>query len=296
MRGDEPRQWLVITVRCAQEAADAVRERLIEMTGGRGTSEESVEDTVLLRAYAPVGDDWATAVAELADQLAAMRPLFGDGMVGAPVAQFVSEEDWAESWKRHYRPTVVGRVVIKPSWLAMPPEAPPEGVLVELDPQMAFGTGTHATTRLMLGACQDVLRPGDIVADVGTGSGILAIAAAKLGAGRVYATDNDPVAVRAARDNAERNGVAGTVEIREGEYLDAVPGGLDGILANISPAAVVELAPAALAHLKSDGYLVASGFTARAEGEVREALEAIGFVGFEQRAEEEWRCAIARRP
>src|SRR6185369_4716521 len=118
----------------------------------------------------------------------------------------VPDEDWGEGWKKDLRPLDVGRVRVRPSWIDAPP--PPGAVEVVLDPGMAFGTGSHPTTALCLAGLSDLLagRAGASVLDVGTGSGLLAIAARKLGAGRVAGNDEDPIAVEVARENAERNG------------------------------------------------------------------------------------------
>src|SRR5512138_2682 len=136
----------------------------------------------------------------------------------------VADEDWGEGWKKDLRPLDVGRVRVRPSWIADP--APAGSVEVVIDPGMAFGTGTHPTTSLCLAALSDLLaaRPAAAVLDVGTGSGLLAIAARKLGAGRVVATDNDPVAVRVARENAAANGAA--LELGD-RPLDALDGRFD---------------------------------------------------------------------
>lgn len=285
-----------MSVRCARNSAEAVRERLLQISGGRGTWEEEIGDTVLIRAYAPLDRDWVSTIAYLADQLAVVRAVLDDELIGAPVAQIITDEDWAESWKTHYEPVVVGRVVVKPSWLSLPDDVPSGAVVVELDPQMAFGTGTHATTKLALLALQEVLRPGDRVADVGTGTGILAIAAALLGAKAVYATDNDPVAIMAARQNVARNGVAGLVCVEEREYLDGVSRNLDLIVANISPAAIMELAQPAAEHLRSGGCFVCTGFTESSEHDVREALAAAGLVQIARRTDEQWVCLSLHRP
>jgi ribosomal protein L11 methyltransferase len=289
-------KWVAVTVHASADAAEAVRVRLLEFADGRGTSEEACEDRVWLTAYIPATDDWAREVAELADQLAAIRPLFPEGSIGAPAPKMLEEEEWAEAWKRHYRPVVVGRVVIKPSWLGPPKGVPESAVIVELDPKMAFGTGTHATTRLVLRALQDRVRDGDRLADVGTGSGILAIAAALLGALHVWATDNDPVAVTAAVENALANGVGERVTVLRGTYLEDVPSGLDGIVANITPADDAALAPIAAERIKPGGWLAVSGFTSASETEVAEALASAGFEILRRDAEDEWVCLVAVRP
>ena len=124
-----------------------------------------------------------------------------------PVARTVREEDWAHAWKRHYKPLRIGRrVLLTPAWEE--PEALPGDVVVRLEPGMAFGTGLHPTTRLCVAALEKWVRPGDSFLDIGTGSGVLSLAAAKLGATPVWSTDIDPLAIRAAKENALRNGIA----------------------------------------------------------------------------------------
>ena len=192
--------------------------------------------------------------------------------LGGLVAEVV-DEDFGESWKRGLGPVKVGRVFVRPSWLSAPP---PEGAAeVVLDPGMAFGTGTHPTTALCLAALSDLLgaRPLASVLDVGTGSGLLAIASRKLGASRVCAIDNDPVAVAVARENAAQNHV--DVQIGAGP-LEAVSGRFDVVVANILANTLVELAPAIAARLEPAGTALVSGILTPQEREVREAYAAAG--------------------
>ncbi len=294
--GDASGKWVAITVRASDDAAEAVRLRLLELSGGRGTSEVEREGWVWLTVYVPADDDWSRKVDGLADQLASIRPMFPEDAIGAPDPQPIAEEDWAEAWKQHYKPVIVGGVVIKPSWLGPPEDIPADAVLIELDPKMAFGTGTHETTQLVLRALQDVVHEGDELADVGTGSGILAIAAALLGAARVWATDNDPIAVSSAMENALANSVGERVTVLQGEFLAGVPKGLDGLVANITPAADVALAPVAAEWIRPGGWMAVTGFTGASETEVAEALGAAGFVVSRRYAEGEWVCLLAVRP
>jgi ribosomal protein L11 methyltransferase len=185
----------------------------------------------------------------------------------------VADEDWGEGWKRHFAPLDVGRVRVRPSWIDAPP--PPGSVEVVLDPGMAFGTGSHATTSLCLAALSDLLalRPGASVLDVGTGSGILAIAARRLGARRVAANDDDPKAVEVATENARRNGAdVEVVALPVGE----VPGSFDVVVANILANTLVELAPAIASKLAPGGVVLLSGILAAQEDEVRRAYRALG--------------------
>jgi ribosomal protein L11 methyltransferase len=214
--------------------------------------------------------------------------------LGGALAE-VADEDWGEEWKKQFRPLDVGRVRVRPSWIDEPP--PAGSVEVVLDPGMAFGTGTHPTTSLCLGALSDFLsgRPGASVLDVGTGSGLLAIASRKLGAGRVAGNDEDPVAVRVARENAARNGVA--LELT-GDPLDAIPGTFDVVVANILANVLVDLAPALAAKVAAGGVLLLSGILCPQEDEVRRAHVALGLLPVPggDRRDGEWSLLALRRP
>ncbi len=213
---------------------------------------------------------------------------------GGAVAE-VPDEDWSEGWKKDLRPMDVGRVRVRPSWIDAPP--PPGAVEVVLDPGMAFGTGSHPTTSLCLAALSDVLgsRRGASVLDVGTGSGILAIAARKLGAARVAANDEDPVAVEVARENAARNGVA--LELT-GAPLEAIPGTFDVVVANILANVLVALARPLAAKLSPGGVLLLSGILGPQEDEVRRAHVAAGLapVPGGDRRDGEWSLLALERP
>jgi ribosomal protein L11 methyltransferase len=169
-------------------------------------------------------------------------------------------------------------VVISPPWHDYTPERP-EDVLVVLDPGMAFGTGTHPSTRLCLTALEDVLRHGDTVFDVGTGTGVLAIAAAKLGASHIDAVDIEPVAVRATIDNAERNGVGERITVAEGsaDKGSDLLGSYDVVLANIISRILIEISPDLRHAVKPGGSLILSGVIEAREPFVREAFEPYGF-------------------
>jgi ribosomal protein L11 methyltransferase len=206
----------------------------------------------------------------------------------------VADQDWGEAWKKGLGPISVGRVFVRPSWVSV---APPEGAAeVVLDPGMAFGTGSHPSTALCLSALSDLLagRSGASVLDVGTGSGLLAIAARKLGAGRVRGNDTDAVAVEVARENAARNGVE--VEL-SAEPLACIDGQYDLIVANILANTLVELAPDVAAHLAPGGVAVVSGILGPQEGEVRAAYAAAGLAPdpAQDRCDQEWSLLAFRR-
>lgn len=211
-------------------------------------------------------------------------------------ARRLPQESWRDSWKRYFRPRRVGRrLLIRPSWATYRARA--GDAVIEIDPGMAFGTGQHPTTAMCLRALEESVGPGDEVLDVGAGSGILALAAAKLGARRVLALDIDPQAVKAARENAAANAVADVVEVREGTPPDGVSGErFDLIVANISGLTLERLAPSLADALRDGGALIVSGFLEDAvDGLSRVLAEARLDVGRVQ-ADGVWRAMVARKP
>jgi len=207
------------------------------------------------------------------------------------------EEDWANAWKAHYHVHRIGRrVVVRPPWHDHAPQR--DEVVVELDPGMAFGTGLHPSTKLCVLALEDEIQPDIRVLDVGTGSGILAIAAVLLGAAHVDAVDIEPVAVRSARENAARNGVADRIMTREGSVGPGEPCGdaYDLVLANIIARILNDLATGIAAAVAPGGALVLSGIIESREPAVRRAFDAEG-LAFDRRAQiEDWVALVYRRP
>ena len=214
--------------------------------------------------------------------------------VSGPVAE-IADQDWGESWKQGLEPSVVGRVFVRPSWIEAAP--PPGCVEIVLDPGMAFGTGTHPTTRLCLEALGDLVAeaPGSDVLDVGTGSGLLAIAAKKLGAARVVGTEEDPVALRVAEENAGRNGVA--LELRL-EPPEEVSGSFRIVVANILANTLVALAPGIASRLAPGGALLLAGILAGQEEDVRAAYAGRGLARdvARERSDGDWRLLAFRAP
>ncbi|MDP9354030.1 MAG: 50S ribosomal protein L11 methyltransferase [Chloroflexota bacterium] len=206
------------------------------------------------------------------------------------------EEDWANAWKEHYRVHRVGeRVVVRPPWHGYDPAS--GEVVVELDPGMAFGTGLHPSTKLSMLALEEEIRESGRVLDVGTGSGVLAIAAVLLGASRVDAVDIEPVAVRSTRENADRNGVGDRIRVEQGSVGPGEPfeGTYDLVLANIIARVLVELASGITAAVAVGGSLVLSGIIESREPAVRRAFEANGLV-FQRRSQiEDWVALVYRR-
>ena len=208
----------------------------------------------------------------------------------------LKEEDWANAWKQHFAAHRVGnRVVIRPPWQEY--AAKGDEVVVELDPGMAFGTGLHPSTRLSILGVEQVVKDGDTVFDVGTGSGILAIAALKLGAAHADCVDVESVAVRATRENADRNGVSDRVTVELGSAGPGEPfqGQYDVVLANIIARILIELAEALVRATRPGGHLVLAGIIESREHEVREAFAAQGATLVTRRQMDDWVSLVLTR-
>ncbi|EPX57800.1 Ribosomal protein L11 methyltransferase [Cystobacter fuscus DSM 2262] len=195
-----------------------------------------------------------------------------------------AQQDWSNAWKVHIKSVQVGRLWVGPPWEVA--QAPADRVRLVIEPKMAFGTGDHPTTSLCLGAVDDYMatHPGASVLDVGTGTGVLAIAAKKLGAGRVVGTDNDPVSVELARENAEVNATPG-LEL-SGKSLDAVDGVFDLVVANILANTLIELAPLIVSRVKDK--LLLAGVLAHQKADVEAAYVKLGLVAEPGAQQGEW--------
>jgi ribosomal protein L11 methyltransferase len=206
----------------------------------------------------------------------------------------LAEMDWAEAWKVHYHVLHIGRrLVVKPSWLEYNRWA--QDVVIELDPGLAFGSGLHATTRLCLEMLEDTMQPGCSVLDVGTGSGILAIAAGKLGAARVMALDVDPVAVKVARENIWRNGLDAVIDVRFGTLAPSHQENWDIVLANILAETIVDMASVLADSLAPGGTLVVGGIVGERAEAVTSQLRACGLEIIERRDDGDWVAFAAER-
>lgn len=296
--------WLELSVAADVEAVEAVSEILSRVAPGGATVEpafELVEEGLgarldpsrpsIVRAYVPARDPGVAerAAAEAAEALGHLQA-FGLRTIGDLTTRVVQEADWAEAWKAHFPVLRVGRrLVIRPTWLEHDPA--PDDVVLDLDPGMAFGTGLHPTTRLCLAATEAVADRGSLdgarVLDVGCGSGVLAIAAAKLGAVHVLGVDIDPIAIEATLANGATNGLAGRIEARAGSLPSGEPAH-DVVLANLIASVLVTLAPALRDELRPGGILVASGIYVDREDEVRTAFEAAGLRVGARTGEGDW--------
>ena len=291
-------EWLQVSVDVDAEVAEAVADVLSRFAPGGVAIEVSGEDrtlavgSVTVRAYLPVGPDTPDTRQRLEEALWHLGQI---SPIPSPTFTHVAEADWADAWKEHFHPLRVGEhIVIKPTWREF--QASAGDIVIELDPGMAFGTGLHPTTQMCLMALEKSIQPGDRVLDLGTGSGILALAAAKLGARTVLALDTDPVAVAVARENVQLNGATDQVTVAQGS-LEQATGTYDLVVVNILAKVIIALAREGLAAcVRAGGRWVAAGIIDPQVGEVTTALTAAGLRVTEQQRITDWVTLIGCRP
>jgi ribosomal protein L11 methyltransferase len=320
---------LELSVACDAEAAEAVSELFNRYNGG-GYDEENEEGEaggggavieatgfdderqeyagahrIVVKTYLKPGARAAEARRLIEEGLWRLSLLYP---IPEPVVRPVREEDWAHAWKQFYKPIRIGRrVVLKPTWEQW--EGRADDLVIHLDPGMAFGTGMHPTTRLCIAALEEHVKPGDRVLDVGTGSGVLAIVALRLGSAFVLATDIDPLAVRVAEENAGLNGFATTagdvnapLEVRKESVPPDVAGSVQVLVANILAEVLAKLFDGAYGNtplaqpLAPGGVMILSGILEDRAHLVDEAAQRHGLVAVGRLQENDWVALIYRRP
>ncbi|MDD2497637.1 MAG: 50S ribosomal protein L11 methyltransferase [Desulfitobacteriaceae bacterium] len=251
------------------------------------------QEEIVIKGYFSVDASLVETVAKFKGQIEALIKHFPDGRIEITETE-VAAENWATSWKAFYRVEKIGaKVVIKPSWEQY--DRKPEDVVVELDPGMAFGTGNHPTTVMCIRALEKLVFPGCRVLDIGTGSGVLAITAAKLGAGQIIAIDQDPVSIDAARENVGLNDVGDRIKVQQGDLASDVKEKADIIIANIIADVVIKLTPQAARLIEPRGAYISSGIIKDRLPDVMEALKANSFQVEKTFYEGEWAAVLARR-
>lgn len=281
-------EWLKVTVEADPQAEELVSNALVE-AGALGV--EISGSSSMLSRDVPVTWDIAEEKDESAPYClsayyskqeqgdapeivaAGLQQLGLEPSAFAVRTELIGDENWATAWKEHFQPVRVGDfIVVKPTWVDY--DAEPEQIIIEIDPGMAFGTGNHETTRLCLAMLENFVQPNETVVDVGCGSGVLSLAAAKLGAGHVYALDADPIAVQVTRENAELNGVADKVSAEQSDLLSALPDDVmaDMVVCNIIADVIVRLAPQLPKVLRENGMFLCSGTI---EGRLEDVVEAL---------------------
>jgi len=304
-------KWLELTVRTHPEAVESVSELMSRYTPGGVAIEEPFElidegqeyrvltgQPVQVHAYLPLDGKEEEARQHVAEGLWHLASL-GEHFVGDLQTRIVNEEDWANAWKDYFHVTHIGqRLVIRPSWRAYEPKD--DEVVLELDPGMAFGTGLHPTTRMCLEQVERRTRAGMRVLDVGTGSGILALGAAKLGAASVYCIDNSSVAVESAAANAAVNNLSDKITVVQGVLDEAeaarMAGQYDLVLVNIIAHVIGGMAAQLARVLAPGGWLIASGIIEARRGDAQPALLAAGLELVEQVMIDDWITLVMRKP
>ncbi len=310
-------KWSEISVHTTQEAIEAVANILHE-AGASGVVIEDPNDLtrdwedqygeiyeldpadfpeegVLVKAYLPVNSflgETVESIKEAINNLLLHDIDLGHGTVSITE---VNEEEWATAWKKYYHPVrITNRIVITPTWVDYQAKAADE-LIIELDPGMAFGTGTHPTTVMCIQAIEKYMSPGAEVIDVGTGTGVLSIAAGKLGAKQIQSLDLDEQAVKIAKLNAKLNKVGEVIKTKQNNLLDGITGPVNLVVANILAEVIIRFTDDAYSVLDNDGHFIVSGIIQAKEAMVREGLEKSGFTIIDQYQIEDWVALVAQK-
>ncbi len=310
-------KWSEVAIHTTHAAADAVANIFYEAGANGVVIEDSQEpdrerenlygeiveldkndyptEGVILKAYLPVNSFLIETMKEIELSIAAL-PSYGiDVGNGEIKTSEMDDEDWATAWKKYYHPVKISsRFTIVPTWEEYTPVASDE-LIVELDPGMAFGTGTHPTTVMCMQALEKYVRKDDVVVDVGTGSGVLSIGAAMLGAKSVHALDLDVVAVTAAKENVELNKMDHLIQVTHGNLLESIHIEPQVIIANILAEVIVTFSQDAADLLPVGGLFIVSGIIEDKRDFVKEDLLAKGFEIVESVLMEDWVAIIAKK-
>lgn len=324
-------KWYELTISTTEEAQEMISNFLHEMGAGGVSIEESgtlnkprdtslgqwyelplndiPEGQAIIKGYFTEDTDTDALIEVLKPRIEELREFDIDPGDVVYSAVAVDDEDWATAWKQYFKPIRVSdKLTIKPTWEDY--EAAPDERIIELDPGMAFGTGTHPTTALCLQTLESVVRGGEEMIDVGTGSGILAIGACRLGAKSVLALDLDPVAVSSATENVKLNDLSNQIEVRLSDLLGVLKEGeagtassklhvslpVDLVVANILAEIILLFVDDVYAALKPNGIYIASGIYKNKESDVEDGLIRSGFEIVEKRRDEDWIAFVARKP
>ena len=310
-------QWIELIIHTTTESTDRVSDILMDF-GASGTMIEDRSDIpdpskphgiweiidpnmidrmpedVLVHAWFDAG----TVPFSFQDEISARLATAFDGKAdpGSLMLEVrtVDDQDWTDVWKQSLKAFYAAEhLLIKPTWDPFVPD--PEDRVIEIDPGMAFGSGTHETTAMCLSLLKDLIRGGESVIDVGTGSGILAIGAALLGAGNVLAIDIDPDAVKVAEENVMHNHVADIVTVRQGNLLERTSAVCDICVANIISDVIIGFATPLRSHIRPGGIFICSGIVSSRSKEVRASLETAGYEILQMETKGEWVAFLSRR-
>ncbi|WP_195236844.1 50S ribosomal protein L11 methyltransferase [Romboutsia sp. 1001285H_161024_C4] len=309
-------KWTEITIKTSTEAVEAITNILYEHNVGGVSIEDPKDfkfqkknefdwdfveeeifnsgyDGVIIKTYITEERDVSEDIKSIKERIDGLKEFGID--VGEAIVElsYVDEEDWANEWKNYYKPTKIGeKIVVKPTWEEY--EAGDEDLIIELDPGMAFGTGTHETTSMCIRELEKYVKPESKVFDIGCGSGILAIAAAKLGARDVLAVDLDEVAVKVSKENIELNNVSKSVKALYGNLMEVVTDKADIVVANIIADIIKLLAKDIKNFMKDDAVFISSGIIHAKVDEVKEALVSNGLEIVHVESLGEWNAIVSK--
>lgn len=305
-------KWQELTIEIRREAEEAISNILIEAGASGVAIDDSADyigkedlfgeivpeveqvETVRITAYYPDTVEMTELEAAI---LARLNELQEHGLNTGEVQIFrqeLAEEDWADNWKAYYEPArITHDLTIVPSWTDYEPKLNEK--IIKLDPGMAFGTGTHPTTKMSLFALSQVLRGGETVIDVGTGSGVLSIASSLLGAESIYAYDLDDVAVRVAKENIALNPNMTNIQVATGDLLKGINVEADVIVANILADILIHLTEDAYRLVKDEGYLIMSGIISEKWEMVKDSAEQAGFFLETHMIQGEWNACVFKK-
>ena len=310
-------KWTEVSVHTSNEAIEAVSNIFIE-AGSGGVAIENVQDFLskpddgfgeirilenqdyvsegsLVKAYFPETKNLMELIPEIKQRILALESY---GLSIGPNTfsiEDVQEENWASAWKKYYHPQQITRyLTVAPQWEEYEPKLDGE-IVIRLDPGLAFGTGTHATTRLSLQGLETYIRGGETILDVGTGSGVLSIASSALGAGEIHAFDLDEVAVRSAKENVKMNAYAQNVSVSANDLLKGIEIPADIVVANILAEIIVPLIPDAWRLLKPNGIFITSGIIEAKKELILSELETQGFTILQVLQMKDWFAIVAQK-
>lgn len=310
-------KWIEVTIKTTTEAVEAITNILDDLRTGGVMIEDPKDfffqkkneldwdyveeevfnkrniDGVLIKTYISEERNVMELVETIKQKVSALTGFGIDIGEGSVSLGQVNEEDWANEWKKYYKPTKIGeKLVVKPTWEDY--EVQDGDLVIELDPGMAFGTGTHETTTMCMRELEKYVTDESKVFDIGCGSGILAIAAAKLGAKDVIAVDLDEVAVKVAAENVEHNHVEDSVKVLHGNLIDVVDDKADVVVANIIADIIKILAKDVHSCMKEDAVFISSGIIHAKVDEVKASLIENGFEIIEVKTLGEWNAIVAK--
>lgn len=304
-------KWLEVQVKTTPEYEDIVTD-ILYSSGATGLAIEDPNDIINLKQNETDWDFIDQSLIDLSSDSILIKAYFSEdngldqkidqlrenienntnGSYGEVHITHVDDEDWSENWKKYYKPTKIGsRIVIKPSWEHYEPKD--KDIIIELDPGMAFGTGTHESTIMCTEALDSYLKGSPQVFDIGCGSGILSIVAAKLGASKVISTDLDELCVKITKENVNINNVEDIVEVKQGNLLDSISGKANIIVANIIAEIIVDLTKEVREFLHPEGIYITSGIITEKIPMVERTLIENGFKILEIKQMKSWACIIA---